>query len=301
MLRPAGPVLASPPVRKLAADLGVDLANVAGTGPRGNVTRQDIEAAAAAGRSAAPGAVAAPGVPGREAPGAEERIPVRGIRRAMAEKMARSAAEIPHVAEFLTIDATELLRLRQQLLAAEEDEGVRVTPLAIVVKALVTTLPKFPTMNACWGEDGKEIIVKHYYHVGVATDTERGLIVPVVRDAGRLSIFGIAREIARLVGATRDGTVGPGDLVGSTITVTNIGSFGVDTGTPIINYPEAAILAVGVIAPRPVVVGEEILPRQSVTLSCCFDHRIIDGATAGRFLRYLGDMLENPALLLGSL
>jgi len=158
-----------------------------------------------------------------------------------------------------------------------------------------------PTFSSRWDEEKQEIILKHRFHVGIATDTERGLLVPVVKDADQLSVFELAAEIARLAAAARDGKIGPADLTGSTITVTNVGSFGMESGTPIINFPEAAILAPGLIAKRPWVVNDEIVVRHVMTLAMSFDHRIIDGAEAGRFLRYLGDLLETPARLFGVL
>jgi pyruvate dehydrogenase E2 component (dihydrolipoamide acetyltransferase) len=326
---PAGKkALATPPVRKLARDLGVDIDAVEGTGPDGRVTRDDVQAAADGSKEPAPAKPAAPAAkpaPAARAPEpaaqedadvvelaprrarageeAEERIAVRAIRRSIAEKMARSAFSIPHVTEWLQVDATEFMRLREQLKAAPEAEGVSISPLPLVVKALLASLRKFPMVNSSWhdGDDGAEIIVKHVYHVGIATDTERGLLVPVVKNADQLNIFELAGEIKRLVDSARGGKIGPADLTGSTITVTSIGSFGMQSGTPIINHPECAVLAPGVIRKLPWVVNDEIVARDVMTLAMSFDHRIIDGAEAGRFLRYLGDLIENPARLFGVL
>lgn len=299
--------LATPPVRKLAKELGVDIDGVNGSGKDGRVTREDI-VAASEGSAEQPAAVAtvtkiepvqrrgalAEGPP-------EERIPVRSIRRTIAERMVRSSSEIPHVTEWLQLDATELMRLRADLTASPEAEGGKISPLPVLVKALVAALRKHPLINSSWDGERNEIVVKRSYHIGIATDTDRGLLVPVVRDADQLSVFDTAREIARVAGAARDGTITPGELSGSTITITNVGSFGMESGTPIINFPEAAILATGAITKRPWVVGDQIAVRDVMTLALSFDHRIIDGAEAGRFLRYLGDLIEKPARLFGVL
>lgn len=279
-----GGALATPPVRKLARDLGLDIDGVRGTGPDGRVTREDLLAAA-----------------GRDVPEGppEERIPVRAIRRSIAEKMVRSHTEIPRVTEWMTVDATELMHLRTDLEASPEAEGAKVSPLPLAVKAVVGALRAHPLMNSAWDAEAREIVVKRVYHVGVATDTDRGLLVPVVRDADRLTVFELSREIARLVEAARDGSIGPQDLVGSTFTITNVGSFGMEGGTPIINAPECAVLALGAIVKRPWVVDGQILARDVVQLSVSFDHRIVDGAEAGRFLRDLGALIEHPVRLFG--
>ncbi len=300
--------LATPPVRKLAKELGVDIDSVRGSGPDGRVTRDDVMAASSEAPAPAEEPIASvtrlEPVQRRgaatEGP-AEERIPVRAIRRTIAERMARSYGEIPHVTEWLQVDATELMKLRDDLRAAPEAEGIKMSPLPVLVKAVIAALRRHPWINGSWDAATSEIIVKHAYHIGIATDTERGLLVPVVRDADQLSVFEIAREVARLAEAARAGTITPAELTGSTITITNVGSFGMDSGTPIINHPEAAILAAGAIAKRPWVVNDQIVARDVMTLALSFDHRIIDGAEAGRFLRYLGDLVEKPARLFGVL
>lgn len=296
--------LATPPVRKLARDMGVDIDAVHGSGPDGRVTRDDVLATSKATPAPVPVAAAAAPVARRaraaEGPD-EERIPVRSIRRSIAERMVRSKFTIPHVAEWLQVDATELMRLRADLQGAPEAEEIKISPLPIIVKALIAAIRKFPIINSSWNEDAQEIIVKHRYHVGIATDTDRGLIVPVVRDADQLNVFELAKEISRLAQSARAGSIGVPELTGSTITVTNVGSFGMESGTPIINFPEAAILAPGTIQKRPWVVGDEIVARDIMTLALSFDHRVIDGATAGRFLRYLADLIEKPARLFGVL
>jgi len=311
---PAAPrkALATPPVRKLAREMGVDIDTVRGSGPDGRVTRDDV-VAASEGPTPAPGPAPKEHVasvtrlepsarrPIEEAGPAEERIPVRAIRRTIAERMVRSYSEIPHVTEWLQVDATELMKLRDDLKSAPEAEGVKMSPLPVLVKALIAALRKHPLVNSSWDTESGEIIVKRYYNIGIATDTERGLLVPVVRNADQLSVFDIAREVSRLAESARDGKITPVELTGSTITITNVGSFGMESGTPIINFPEAAILATGAITKRPWVIGDQLVARYVMTLALSFDHRIIDGAEAGRFLRYLGDLVEKPARLFGVL
>jgi len=304
---PATPVraLATPPVRKLAKEMGVDIDALSGTGKDGRVTREDVIAASEGGEASAPSGVElapAQRIVRREAEGPEEeRVALRATRRSIAEKMVRSAFSIPHVAEWLDVDATEMMRLRNDLKSAHEAEGIKISPLPILVKALIAAIRPYPLVNSSWDQDTKEIVIKHRYHIGIATDTDRGLLVPVIRDADQLNVFQIASEIARLATAARDGKATVAELTGSTITITNVGSFGMTSGTPIINHPEAAILAPGVVARRPWVVDDQIVPRDVMTLSLSFDHRIIDGAYAGRFLRYLADLIEKPARLFGVL
>jgi pyruvate dehydrogenase E2 component (dihydrolipoamide acetyltransferase) len=279
----SGPVPASPPVRRLAKELGIDLAFVTGTAPGGRVTREDV--LAAAGRA---------GLTAQTEGGREEdvaRIAVRGTRRLVAEHIALAAREIPMVTTFLTVDATNLQALREDI-ARHEDE--RVSPLPIVVRALVETCRKYPELNASFDARASEILLHRRIHVGIATDTDRGLLVTVVREADGLGILDLSSQIARLSEAARAGKIGPHELTGSTITVSNVGSFGAEYGTPIINHPEAAILALGVIEPRALVVEGRVEAREAVTLSLTFDHRVLDGAEAGRALKDLGSLLESP-------
>jgi 2-oxoisovalerate dehydrogenase E2 component (dihydrolipoyl transacylase) len=268
------PVAASPPVRRLAKELGVDLASVTGTGPQGRVTREDVARVA----EAAPTREEAPG---------DERIPVKGVRRLVAEKMARSSREIPHVTTFLTVDASHLEAFRNEL-------KTKVTALPIVVRAFVEIIKEYRSLNASFDPEAHEIVLRGDVHVGIATDTERGLLVPVVRHAHRMGIDELAAEVSRLVQAARAGKSKPEELTGGTVTVTNVGSFGAESGTPIINFPESSILAVGVIEPRALVVDGQVEARPAVTLSLTFDHRVFDGAEAGRALKALGDLLESP-------
>ncbi len=219
---------------------------------------------------------------------------MRGVRRLVARKMARAWAEVPHVTSFRTVDATSLEALRRDL---SDESGTRVSPLPIVVRALVEVCKRHPKLNASFDAEAEEIVDKGWYHVGIATDTDEGLMVPVVRDADRKGILSISREIADLVAAAREGRATPEQLTGSTITVTNVGTFGSEFGTPIINVPEVAILALGVVEERPLVVDGEIEARPAVTLSLSFDHRIIDGAEAGRAMTDLAGILEDPSRL----
>jgi pyruvate dehydrogenase E2 component (dihydrolipoamide acetyltransferase) len=275
-------VRATPPVRKLARERGVDLKTIRGTGPGGRITREDVLGAGAAPRE----------TPTSEAPRGEDvRVPVRGVRRLIAQKMARSWAEIPHVTTFHTADATWVDALRREL---TEESGTKVSPLAVVIRALVEILGRHPKLNSTYDTEAGEHVLRGEYHVGIATDSERGLMVPVVRDVDRRGIVTLARDIAEVVGAARDGKATPDQLTGSTITVSNVGTFGSSYGTPIINFPEAAILALGTIEPRALVVEGRVEARTAVTLSLSFDHRIIDGADADRAMRDLRQLLESP-------
>jgi 2-oxoisovalerate dehydrogenase E2 component (dihydrolipoyl transacylase) len=290
---PSGPVAATPPVRRLARDLGVDLRSVVGSGPDGRVVREDVLAAAeggASGRVAAPIEAAPKAARMRET----QTVRVTGTRRLIAAKMVRSAREIPQVTTFLTVDCSPLMAFRDRIRAAS---GERISPLSIVVAALVRTIDAHPKLNASFdaeADGGPQIVMHGPCHVGIATDTDAGLLVPVVRDADRMGIAAIASETARLAEAARSGRATPAELTGSTITVSNVGSFGAESGTPIVNHPEGAILALGVIEPRALVVDGQVEARPATTLSLTFDHRLLDGAEAGRALRALKDLLEDP-------
>jgi len=219
------------------------------------------------------------------------RIAVKGTRRLIAEKMARAAREIPQVTTFLTVDATALQAFREEL---SGESGRRITPLPIVVRALVEVCREHPKLNSSFDAERREILVYERCHVGIATDTEQGLLVPVVREAGSLGLVALSEEIARLTEAARSGKATPQELVGSTITVTNVGTFGAEFGTPIVNHPEAAILALGVVESRALVVDGEVQARPAVTLSLSFDHRVLDGAETGRAMKALKAFLESP-------
>ncbi len=285
---PAGrDVLATPVARKAARDLGVDISRVAGTGPGGRVTEEDVR------RAAGPGAAAPAAPPAAGAP--EERIPFRGRRRMAAKKTALSKATSPHALVVDEADATGLLVLRGAMREAAEREGVKITPLALVVRAVVEALRNHPAINASLDEERGEIVLKKCYHIGMAVDAEDGLVVPVIRDAGDKSVAELAREIERLAAGARAGTLAPRELSGSTFTVTSIGSIGGLFSYPVINFPEAAILGVHKIVKRPVVREGEIAVRDMMYLSLSFDHRLIDGGTATRFLNDVIGRIEAPA------
>ena len=288
---------ATPPVRRYAKDRGVDLAALVGTGRDGRITREDVDGALdGTGDGAQPAAAVAPAARQPRDRG-EERIPVRGTRRQIAAAMTASAFSIPHVTEFLTVDATRLMELRQRLRALPAADGLKLTPLAVVARALCAAVRSYPLMNSSWDEAAGDIVVKGRVNLGIATDTPTGLLVPNIKDADTLGILDLSRELTRLTELARERKAAPADLTGGTITITNVGGFGVETGTPIINKPECAILATGLIAPRPWVVDGQLAVRQLMTTSVSFDHRIVDGAYAAQFRAHLRDLLEDPALL----
>jgi 2-oxoisovalerate dehydrogenase E2 component (dihydrolipoyl transacylase) len=301
--------LAKPPVRKLAKDLGVDLTALTGTGPSGSITREDVQAAAS-GSATAQGQVAG-AVPGPEPAGPaqvsdvrlaslprEERIAIRGVRKHTAAAMAASAFTAPHVTEFLQIDITETMAAAARLRSLPEFEGVKVSPLVLVAKALLVAAARHPMINSSWDEAAQEIVVKHYVNLGIAAATDRGLVVPTVKDAHALSLPGLARSIADLTETARAGKSTPADLRGGTITITNVGVFGVDTGTPIITPGEAAILAFGQVKDAPWVLDGQLAVRKVCTLSLAFDHRIVDGDLGSAVLRDVGAMLTDPLRML---
>ena len=299
-------VLAKPPVRKLAKDLGVDLAALTGTGPSGSITRDDIQAAAAGTAQRADGApqVLEPAEPGQATAirlaslPREERIPIRGVRKQTAAAVTSSAFTAPHVTEFLQIDVTETMAATARLKSLPDFEGLRVSPLVLVAKALLVGAGRHPMVNSSWDEAAQEIVIKHYVNLGIAAATDRGLLVPNVKDAHALSLPGLARAIGDLAETARAGKSTPADLRGGTITITNVGVFGVDTGTPIITPGEAAILAIGQIKDAPWVVDGQLAVRKICTLALSFDHRIIDGELGSAVLRDVGAMLTDPLRML---
>jgi pyruvate dehydrogenase E2 component (dihydrolipoamide acetyltransferase) len=303
--RPAGDVavLAKPPVRKLARDLGVDLRSVPGTGPNGAVTRQDVETVARAG--AEPEGAAVAGAARQAGPPApvwdasrEQRVPVRGVRKHTAAAMVASAFTAPHVSEFVTVDVTPTMELRRRVAARPEFAGVKVSPLLFVAKALLLAARRHPMINSSWDEQAQEIVVKEYVNLGIAAATPRGLIVPNIKDAGRLSLPDLAAALAELTETARSGKTPPADMTGGTITITNVGVFGVDTGTPILNPGEAAILAFGAVREMPWVVGGQLAVRQVTQLGLSFDHRIVDGQLGSEFLTDIAAILHDPSLAL---
>ncbi|MQA62034.1 MAG: 2-oxo acid dehydrogenase subunit E2, partial [Actinophytocola sp.] len=284
--------LAKPPVRKLAKDLGIDLRTVIGRGKDGVITREDVQQAA---QPAAPSAAEAPAAGGPAAVGGRERrVPIKGVRKATAQAMVASAFTAPHVTEFLTVDVTPMMELRAQLKGRPEFAGVKLTPLAFAAKAMCMAVKRTPDVNATWDEEAGEIVYKDYVNLGVAAATPRGLIVPKVRDADAMSLVELAGALDELTAVAREGKTQPADMAGGTITITNVGVFGVDTGTPIINPGEAAILAFGAIKDTPWVVDGEIMVRKVCQLALSFDHRLVDGQQGSQYLADVGALLANP-------
>ncbi|MBU8711255.1 dihydrolipoamide acetyltransferase family protein [Brevibacillus sp. FSL K6-0770] len=315
-------VLATPSVRKYAREKGVQLTLVPGTGKLGRITREDVDRfvsggavapsaqaveAAAPAATEAPAATAPTGVAqaasaptvhySAQAGELEERVPLKGIRKAIAKAMVKSAYTAPHVTIFDEVDVTALVAMRKDAKPLAEERGVKLTYLPMIVKAVVAGLKKFPELNASIDEEKQEIIYKKYYNIGIATSTEDGLLVPVVKAADSKSIFHIAGEISELAKKSRDRKASADELKGSTFSITNIGSAGGMFFTPIINYPEVAILGVGRISEKPVVKNGEIVVGQMLHLSLSFDHRLVDGEPAQRFVNYVKQLLENPTLL----
>jgi 2-oxoisovalerate dehydrogenase E2 component (dihydrolipoyl transacylase) len=281
--------LAKPPVRKYAKDLGVDLSTVTGTGAGGVITRADVDAAVAS----------PPPVASRaESQEGDQRIPIKGVRKHTAAAMVASAFTAPHVTEFLTVDVTRMMRLRQRLAARPEFAGVKVSPLLFVAKALLLAARKHPMVNSSWDEQAQEIVVHGQVNLGIAAATPRGLVVPNVKDAGRLSLVELAGALADLTATARAGKTQPADMTGGTITITNVGVFGVDTGTPILNPGESAILAFGAVREMPWVHKGKIAVRQVTQLALSFDHRIIDGELGSLFLADVGALLHDPGTAL---
>ncbi|MFF3650205.1 dihydrolipoamide acetyltransferase family protein [Streptomyces sp. NPDC002181] len=299
--------LAKPPVRKLAKDLGIDLASVVPTGEGGVVTREDVHAAAAAAitpQAAVPAPAQAVSVPVPvqvEAPAAggarETRVPVKGVRKVTAQAMVNSAFTAPHVTEFITFDVTRTMKLVQELKEDPDLAGLRINPLLLIAKAVLVAIRRNPDVNASWDEAAQEIVLKHYVNLGIAAATPRGLIVPNIKDAHAKTLGELSTALSELVGTARDGKTSPADMQNGTITITNVGVFGVDTGTPILNPGESAILAVGAIKLQPWVHKGKVKPRHVTTLALSFDHRLIDGELGSKFLADIAAVLEHPRRL----
>ncbi|MFJ8047893.1 dihydrolipoamide acetyltransferase family protein [Streptomyces luteogriseus] len=295
--------LAKPPVRKLAKDLGVDLTTVVPTGPDGIITREDVHAAVAAAVPAAPEPSVASAPAADRAPASydttrETRIPVKGVRKATAAAMVGSAFTAPHVTEFVTVDVTRTMKLVEELKADKEFAGLRVNPLLLIAKALLVAIRRNPDVNASWDEAAQEIVVKHYVNLGIAAATPRGLIVPNIKDAHAKTLPQLAESLGELVSTARDGKTSPAAMQGGTVTITNVGVFGVDTGTPILNPGESAILAIGAIKPQPWVHKGKVKPRQVTTLALSFDHRLVDGELGSKVLADVAAILEQPKRLI---
>ncbi|MFB6678274.1 dihydrolipoamide acetyltransferase family protein [Streptomyces sp. NPDC056390] len=302
-----GRPLAKPPVRKLAKDLGVDLASLTPSGPDGIITREDVHAAVAPAPEpvvtqvqvqvqaqelvAAAPAVVQDGV-------RETRIPVKGVRKATAAAMVGSAFTAPHVTEFVTVDVTRTMKLVEELKADKEMQGLRVNPLLLIAKALLVAIKRNPEISASWDEAAQEIVRKHYVNLGIAAATPRGLIVPNIKDAHAKTLPELAAALGELVSTAREGKTSPGAMQGGTVTITNVGVFGVDTGTPILNPGEPAILAVGAIKLQPWVHKGKVKPRQVTTLALSFDHRLVDGELGSKVLADVAAILEQPKRLI---
>ena len=282
----------------MARDLGVDLANLTGTGPDGSITRDDVQQAAAL-AEVRPAAGRGLEVSSARAGGPrEERIPIRGVRKHTAAAVASSAFTAPHVTEFLQIDITETMAATTRLRALPEFADLRVSPLLLVARALIVAVGRNPMINSSWDEAAQEIVVKHYINLGIAAATDRGLVVPNVKDAQALTLPDLAAALGRLAETARAGKATPADLSGGTISITNVGVFGVDTGTPILPVGEAAILAFGQVKDAPWVVDGELAVRKVCTLSLSFDHRLVDGDLGSAVLRDVGAMLTDPLRML---
>lgn len=286
----ASTVIAKPPIRKLAKDLGVELASVEATGLAGEITRDDVI------RQASQASVFRNIQTPEWGSEREELIPVKGVRKAIATAMVTSAFTAPHVSVFVDVDATRTMEFVKRLKTSPDFAGVRVSPLLIMARAVIWAVRRNPTVNSSWTD--KHIVVRHYVNLGIAAATPRGLIVPNVKDAQELSLFELASALERLTLTARDGKTQPAEMAGGSITITNIGSYGMDTGTPIINPGEAAIVALGSIRQKPWVVDGEVRARFVTTVGASFDHRIVDGDVASRFVADLASVLEEPALLL---
>ena len=283
-------ILAKPPIRKLAKELGVDLSGITGTGMHGEITREDVIGGAS--QASVFKNLTTPKAPSER----EERIPVKGVRKAIASAMVKSAFTAPHVSIFVDVDATRTMEYVKRLKASVDFAGIKVTPLLIMAKAMIWAVRRNPMVNSTWTDE--EIIVHNFVNLGIAAATPRGLIVPNIKDADSMSMIELAQAIEQLAATARDGRTTPEDMKDGTITITNIGVFGVDTGTPILNPGEVGIVALGSIRKKPWVVDDEIVVRQITTIGATFDHRVVDGDVASRFVQDVASVIEEPALLL---
>jgi 2-oxoisovalerate dehydrogenase E2 component (dihydrolipoyl transacylase) len=287
--------LAKPPVRKLAKDLGVDLTALTGTGPQGSITREDVQLAH--GRSSEPVAPATIRDDVRE-----HREPIKGVRKMMAQAMVASAFTAPHVTEWVTFDVTRTMELVERLRARREFRDVKVSPLLVLARAAMLAMRRTPEINSYWDDQAQEIVFKSYVNLGIAAATPRGLVVPNIKDAERLPLVELAEAVNQLAATARAGRTQPAEMSGGTFTITNVGVFGVDAGTPIINPGESAILCFGAVRKQPWVVsgdaGDEIVVRQVTQLALSFDHRHVDGEKGSRYLSDVAAIMEDPAVAL---
>jgi pyruvate dehydrogenase E2 component (dihydrolipoamide acetyltransferase) len=298
---PAERPRSTPPVRKLAKDLGVDLAAVSGTGAGGLITREDVRNLVGGGDlPAAARVLAQPEHAGREAVRSERevRMPIKGVRKLTAAAMVSSAFTAPHATEFLTVDVTPTMELLARLKSSRAFEGFKLTPLTLVAKALLIALRRQPTVNSRWDEANQEIVQFNYVNLGIAAATPRGLTVPNIKDADRMSLAELSTALTNLTETARAGKTSPAELSGGTISITNIGVFGIDAGTPILNPGEAAILAMGAVRRMPWEYKDDIALRQVMTLSLSFDHRLVDGEQGSRFLADVGAILADPGMVM---
>ena len=302
-----GTVLAMPHTRRMARELGIDISKIQGSGPGGRITDEDVTRMAASGgntpvgpQAAVTGGVSLPAFEKASwvATGDEERIPYKGLRKKIGDHMARSNLMVPTAVQFDEVDMSELVAVREKEKPRAEKQGIKLTYLAFIVKAVAHALKEFPYVNASLDEEKQEVALKKYYNVGIAVDTPDGLIVPVIKDADKKSILQTAREITEKAALTRDRKIGLDDLRGGTFTITNIGSIGGTVGVAIVNYPEVAILALGIIRKEPRVIEDRILVRQVMGISLSFDHRVVDGALAARFVNEVKKHLEDPYSML---
>ncbi len=298
--------LATPAIRKLAKDLNVDLSKVSGTGPGGRITEQDLKGSPGPASStvrqkeSVTKGEGSPRFTAQPVPksGPEERIPLRGVRKTIAHHLQMSKHFAPHYSYVEEVDMTDLMKLRNEKKKEAEKQGIKLTYLAYIVKALISSLKEFPYLNASLDETTQEIVLKKYYHIGVAVATPDGLIVPVIKNADQKNVLDVAKEIVHLSDAVKSNKATPQDLKGSTFTVTSIGSIGGVFATPIINYPDAAIMGVNKIIEKPIVKDGKIVPRHMMYLSLTLDHRVVDGAIAAHFMNKLVSILQNPKAIL---
>jgi pyruvate dehydrogenase E2 component (dihydrolipoamide acetyltransferase) len=286
----ATPVIAKPPIRKLAKDLGVDISLISGTGLAGEITRDDVV------RQASQASVFRNIETPEWSDEREERVPVKGMRKQIASAMVRSKFTAPHVSVFVDVDATRTMDFVKRLKESTTFAGVKVSPLLIMAKAMIWAVRRNPSVNATWTDD--EIVIHHYVNLGIAAATPRGLIVPNIKEAQAMSLLELAHALEQLTLTARDGKTPPADMQNGTITITNIGVFGMDTGTPILNPGEVGIVALGTIKQKPWVVDGEVRPRYVTTIGGSFDHRVVDGDVVSRFVADVAAIIEEPALLL---
>jgi 2-oxoisovalerate dehydrogenase E2 component (dihydrolipoyl transacylase) len=291
-------VLAKPPVRKLAKDLGVDLRSLVPTGPDGTVTRGDVQSAGRVSAAAEPGETTEPAAEPAGRTGRETCEPIRCVRKMMAQAMVDSAFTAPHVTEWVTVDVTRTTKLVERLKAHRDFRDVKVSPLLVVAKAACLAMRRTPEINATWDDATQQVVYKSYVNLGIAAATPRGLVVPNVKDADSLSLPDLGSALNALTRTAREGRTQPAEMSGGTFTITNVGVFGVDAGTPIINPGESAILCLGAVRPQPWVHKGKIKVRDLTTLALSFDHRLVDGEKGSRFLADVATVLEDPSAAL---